>query len=76
MKPINPIIEIPAPETLAIIENSSLVGLRVSFNIRVYSLNFNGIVGEVGVSFANRFHFPFARIISIKYKFSTNMIRD
>lgn len=45
MNPINPIIKIPAPDTLAIIVNSSRVGLRVSFNIRVYSLSFNGIVG-------------------------------
>ncbi len=57
MNPINPIIRIPAPDTLAIIVNSSRVGLRVSFNIRVYSLSFNGIVGVDLVSFANWFHF-------------------
>jgi hypothetical protein len=43
----------PAPATLAIIMNSSLVGFRVSFNIRVYSLSFNGIVDGITVSFAN-----------------------
>ncbi len=45
MNPINPMIRIPAADTLAIIVNSSRVGLRVNFNIRVYSLSFNGIVG-------------------------------
>lgn len=48
---------IPAPATLAMVMNSSLVGLRVSFNIRVYSLSFNGIAGVNWGSFAKIFHF-------------------
>lgn len=49
----------PAPATFAIVRNSSLVGLRVSLSIRVYSLNFNGIIGVFAGSFANRFHIPY-----------------
>ena len=61
MNPISPIMRIPAPATLAITMNSSFVGLRVSFNIRMYSPNFNGILDEYELSFANRFHFPFVQ---------------
>jgi hypothetical protein len=58
MNPISPIRRRPAPDTFAIILNSSLVGLRVSFNIRTYSLSFSGIVGGAVFLVANLFHFP------------------
>lgn len=59
MNPITPMIRIPTPDTLAMVRNSSLVGLRVSFIILVYSLNFNGMEDGYCISFAKRCHVPF-----------------